>query len=84
MDRATTPWQFFAERADVGIGAGPDELDGVGQQGFSFPQCLRIHARGPGHDLILPAGHRQRIREPATQIKLRRLTSVTPDHGDLR
>jgi hypothetical protein len=42
----------LAERADVGVGARLDELDGVGQQGFSFPQCLRI-----------PAG-RQQVKTP--------------------
>jgi hypothetical protein len=51
----------LAERADVGVGARLDELDGVGQQGFSFPQCLRIPA---GRQQVKTPGEMPRASRP--------------------
>ena len=53
--------QFFAERADVGIGARLHELDGVGYQGFSFPQGLRGPA-GPQQAKTLGELLRQHVQ----------------------
>ena len=61
VDGASALCQFFAERADVGIGARPHELDGVGYQGFSFPQGLRGPA-GPQQAKTLGELLRQHVQ----------------------